>query len=167
MKFPSQYKPPLISSLGTYIWISALINLQRNCNSQGNIRNMVMFENKAVKKSFFWICSLFMTRVDHTKTKRIKKEKMLLSQPTLSLSAFSARSILDSTLSCDVTVRDSPILSQTMRGQRVKRECLGTRLLLSWLKVVREKKNSPLVIEHCHVWKIQGVGKHDKFTRSA
>ena len=38
--------------------------------------------------------------------------------------AFSTRSILDSTVSCDVTER----YSQTSRGQRVKREPLGTRL---------------------------------------
>ena len=78
MKFPSQYKPPLISSLGTYIWIWVLINLQRNCISQGNIRNMVMLENKAVAEifhHFFGRSSLFMTRLDHTKTKRVKKEK--------------------------------------------------------------------------------------------
>ena len=33
-------------------------------------------------------------------------------------------------MSCDVTERYSPALSQTSRGQRVKRELLGTRLLL-------------------------------------
>ena len=37
--------------------------------------------------------------------------------------AFSARSILDSTVSCDVTERYTPL-----RGQRGKRERLGTRL---------------------------------------
>ena len=42
--------------------------------------------------------------------------------------AFSARSILDSTVSCDVTERYSPALSQTSLGQRGKRERLGTRL---------------------------------------
>ena len=42
--------------------------------------------------------------------------------------AFSARSFLDSTMSCDVTERYSPALSQTSRGQRIKRERLGTRL---------------------------------------
>ena len=42
--------------------------------------------------------------------------------------AFSARSFLDSTMSCDVTERFSPALSQTSRGQRIKRERLGTRL---------------------------------------
>ena len=36
---------------------------------------------------------------------------------------------MDSTVSCDVTERYSPALSQTSRGQRVKRERLGTRLL--------------------------------------
>ena len=41
--------------------------------------------------------------------------------------AFSARSFLDSTMSCDVTERCSPALSQTSRGQRIKRERLGTR----------------------------------------
>ena len=35
--------------------------------------------------------------------------------------AFSARSILDSTVSCDVTKRDSPTLSQTSRRQWGKR----------------------------------------------
>ena len=53
---------------------------------------------------------------------------LLLVQP--SPEAFSARSIMDSTVSCDVTERYSPALSQTSRGQRVKRERLGTRLLL-------------------------------------
>ena len=52
MKFPSQYKNPLISSLGTYIWMSALINLLRDCNSRGNIRNMAMFENNARGENF-------------------------------------------------------------------------------------------------------------------
>ena len=42
--------------------------------------------------------------------------------------AFSARSFLDCTVSCDVTERFSPALSQTSRGQRIKRERLGTRL---------------------------------------
>ena len=42
--------------------------------------------------------------------------------------AFSARSFLDSTMSCDVTERFSPALSQTSRGQQIKRERLGTRL---------------------------------------
>ena len=41
---------------------------------------------------------------------------------------FLARSILDSTVSCDITKRDLPTFSQISRGQRVKRECLGTRL---------------------------------------
>ena len=36
--------------------------------------------------------------------------------------------ILDSTVSCDVTERYSPALSQTLRGQRGKRERPGTRL---------------------------------------
>ena len=35
---------------------------------------------------------------------------------------------LDSTVSCDVTERDSPAFSQTSGGQRVKRERLRTRL---------------------------------------
>ena len=38
-----------------------------------------------------------------------------------------ALSILDSTVSCDVTERYSPALSQTLRGQRGKRERPGTR----------------------------------------
>ena len=42
--------------------------------------------------------------------------------------AFSARSILDSTVSCDVTERYSPAPSQTSGRQRVKRERHGTRL---------------------------------------
>jgi len=42
--------------------------------------------------------------------------------------AFSARSFLDSTMSCDVNERCSPAFSQTSRGQRIKRERLGTRL---------------------------------------
>ena len=49
---------------------------------------------------------------------------MLLPQP--SPKAFSARSILDCTVSCDVT--------ETSRGQRGKRERLGTRLLLPVVK---------------------------------
>ena len=44
-----------------------------------------------------------------------------LTQP--SPQAFSARSFLDSTISCDVT--------QSSRGQRIKRERLGTRLTLT------------------------------------
>ena len=47
----------------------------------------------------------------------------LNSQP--SPQAFSARSFLDSTMSCDVTER----YSSSSRGQRIKRKCLGTRLL--------------------------------------
>ena len=48
--------------------------------------------------------------------------------------AFSARSFLDSTMSCDVTgilaenALLSPALYQTLRGQRIKRERLWTRL---------------------------------------
>ena len=42
--------------------------------------------------------------------------------------AFSARSILDSTVSCDVNERYSPALFETSRGQQGKRERLGTRL---------------------------------------
>ena len=48
--------------------------------------------------------------------------------------AFSARSFLDSTMSCDVTgilaenALLSPALYQTLRGQRIKRGRLGTRL---------------------------------------
>ena len=48
--------------------------------------------------------------------------------------AFSARSFLDSTMSCDVTgilaenALFSPALYQTLRGQRIKRERLGARL---------------------------------------
>ena len=41
--------------------------------------------------------------------------------------AFSARSILYSTVSCDVT-ESSPLSSQNSRGQRGKRERLETRL---------------------------------------
>ena len=67
-----------------------------------------------------------------------------LSQP--SPQAFSAGSFLDSTMSCDVTERYSPRISgrknvmsmcrvsktlKTSRGQRSKRERLGTRLGLS------------------------------------
>ena len=57
---------------------------------------------------------------------------MVRAQP--SPQAFSARSILDSTVSCDVTERYSPgtlspALSQTSRGQRGKRKRLGTRLV--------------------------------------
>ena len=44
-----------------------------------------------------------------------------LTQP--SPQAFSARSFLDSTISCDVT--------ETSRKQRIKRELLGTRLTLT------------------------------------
>ena len=44
-----------------------------------------------------------------------------LTQP--SPQAFSARSFLDSTISCDVT--------ETSRGQRIKKERLGTRLTLT------------------------------------
>ena len=47
----------------------------------------------------------------------------LNSQP--SPQAFSARSFLDSTMSCDVTERHS----SSSRGQRIKKEYLGTRLL--------------------------------------
>ena len=46
-------------------------------------------------------------------------------------SAYSARSNLDSTVNCDVTERDSPTLSQTLHGEWVKRERLGTRLRIS------------------------------------
>ena len=52
-----------------------------------------------------------------------------ISQP--SPSAYSARSNLGSTVSCDITERDSPTLSQTLRGQWVKRARLGTRLRIS------------------------------------
>ena len=45
---------------------------------------------------------------------------------------FSVRSILDSTVSCDVTERYLLALSQTSRGQRVKRERLGTTLVQSY-----------------------------------
>ena len=58
--------------------------------------------------------------------------RILFSQP--SPKAFSARSILDSTESCDVAERHSPALSQTSGGQRGKRERLGTRLLFSMLQ---------------------------------
>ena len=56
---------------------------------------------------------------------------------------------LDSTVSCDVTERDSPAFSQTSGGQRVKRERLRTRLqgkevlekiILVLEKYFREKK---------------------------
>ena len=56
-----------------------------------------------------------------------------ISQP--SPSAYSARSNLDSTVNCDVTERDWPTLSQTSRGQRDKRELLGTRLRISDTKL--------------------------------
>ena len=56
-------------------------------------------------------------------------QKQLFTQR--SPQAFSARSFLDSTMSCDVTERYSPALSQTSRGQRIKRERLGTRLLFT------------------------------------
>ena len=39
-------------------------------------------------------------------------------------------------MSCDVTERDLPALSQTSRGQRVKRERLGTRLMERVIRVV-------------------------------
>ena len=42
--------------------------------------------------------------------------------------AFSARSFLDSTMGCDV--RYWPALSHTSHGQRIKRERLGTRLVV-------------------------------------
>ena len=44
--------------------------------------------------------------------------------------------ILDSTVSCDVTERDLPALSQTSRGQQVKRERLGIRLMERVIRVV-------------------------------
>ena len=151
MKFPSHYKNPLISSLGTYIWMSALINLLRDCNSRGNIRNMAMFENNASGENFsfnifFWIWSLFMTRVDHPKTKRVNKKKG--SCPSLVTKLGQSWTLWWAVTS------PSPVLSPTTRGQRDKRECLGTRLLLSWLKIVCEKQNSPWALEHCHVRKI-------------
>ena len=52
-----------------------------------------------------------------------------ISQP--SPSAYSARSNLGSTVSCDITERDSPTLSQTLRGHWVKRARLGTMLRIS------------------------------------
>ena len=39
-------------------------------------------------------------------------------------------------MSCDVTERDLPALSQSSRGQRVKRERLGTRLMERVIRVV-------------------------------
>ena len=59
------------------------------------------------------------------------ENQMVRAQP--SPWAFSARSILNSTVSCDVTERYSqgtlsPTLSQTSRGQRGNRKRLGTRL---------------------------------------
>ena len=39
-------------------------------------------------------------------------------------------------MSCDVTERDFPVLSQSSRGQRVKRERLGTRLVERVISVV-------------------------------
>ena len=53
-------------------------------------------------------------------------QNKLNSQP--SPQAFSARSFLDSTMSCDVTERYSSALSQTLHGEQIKRERLGTRL---------------------------------------
>ena len=53
---------------------------------------------------------------------------LIYSQPQPSLQAFLARSFLDSTMSCDVTERYSSALSQTLRGEQIKRERLGTRL---------------------------------------
>ena len=55
-------------------------------------------------------------------------------QPS-SLGVLSAV-ILDSTVSCDVTERDLPTLSQSSRGQRVKRERLRTRLMERVIRVV-------------------------------
>ena len=55
------------------------------------------------------------------------KEGVVRLQP--SPQAFSVRSFLDSTKSCDVTERYSPALSQISRGQRIKTERLGTRLV--------------------------------------
>ena len=52
----------------------------------------------------------------------------IYSLPQPSLQAFLARSFLDSTMSCDVTERFSSALSQTLRGEQIKRERLGTRL---------------------------------------
>ena len=70
-----------------------------------------------------WILKSLMTLV--------RARALLSAQP--SPQAFSARLILDSTVSCDVTERYTPrtlaALSQTSRGQRGKRERLGTRLL--------------------------------------
>ena len=54
---------------------------------------------------------------------------------TRDISALSLRVLgsvkLHSTVSRDVTERDSPTLSQTSHGQWVKRERLGTRLRIS------------------------------------
>ena len=52
---------------------------------------------------------------------------LVLGQP--SPQAFWTRSFLDSTMSCDVTKRYSLALTQASRGQRIKRERLGTRLV--------------------------------------
>lgn len=66
----------------------------------------------------------------------VRRETLAYPSPQ----AFLARSILDSSVSCDVTERDSPPLSQTSRVQRGgKRERLRTRL--------RENSFSPSCLE--------------------
>ena len=67
------------------------------------------------------------TFMSSVKCGRMKYKGVVRLQP--SPQAFSVRSFLDSTMSCDVTERYSPALSQTSRGQRIKTERLGTRLV--------------------------------------
>ena len=58
---------------------------------------------------------------------------LVIKQP----SPQAARSFLNSSMSCDVIERYSPALSQTSRGQRIKRERLGTRLVIQIFVVWR------------------------------
>ena len=52
-----------------------------------------------------------------------------ISLPLYSPQAFWTWSFLDSAMSCDVTKRYSSALTQASRGQRIKRDRLGTRLV--------------------------------------
>ena len=100
-------------SLAFFCWLVGILNAKWTHNLNANLLNRT-----------FWTLIKGYT----PKTSASLKTCMTLFQP--SPQAFSARSILDSTMSCDVTGRYSPTLSQTSRGQRVKRERLGTRLTL-------------------------------------
>ena len=126
------YAPPFISQILDFIYWTALIFIliyfewrdtenQQLARTHDKKKKRLHFENLATKASETkdFLKSILNA---HWKLKRQVRSYTSVVLPQPSPQEFSARSFLDSTMSCDVTKRYSPALSQITDQERTPRD---------------------------------------------